>query len=122
MSFSGESLQHPTLPELYRPSVLAHSLARVQVLLRRAQEHQQAMDDQVSQLPSLASKKEAAEWASMHRTLMQNRLARLEVCLIQLKAYVRHHPESSIKGEVEMLHTKWQFFGRLLPRDSSDGK
>lgn len=91
------------IPDLYRPTILLDSPSRVQVLLRRAHEHRQSIDEKILQLSPSGSQEQVTQWMKEHNGFMHDKKLRMELCLNQLECYLLRHPDATVKAEIEML-------------------
>ncbi|KAJ8117973.1 hypothetical protein OPT61_g953 [Boeremia exigua] len=115
-------LHTPLLWDLYRPVFNPDPAIRLQVLLRRARNHQQAIDNIVSKLALSGSRSNITSWMDKNKEYLHNENLRLKICLSELEGFVLLNPETKIKSDVEMLRTQYQFFSYIIGKETDDGK
>ncbi|OSS54086.1 hypothetical protein B5807_01688 [Epicoccum nigrum] len=122
MSSSTEFHEDPIIVDLYRPVLCPNPAVRIHVLLRRACEHQQAIESKIFGLTPSDNRADAVQWLSENEQFIQDEKLRMKVCLDQLEDHLRHHPETPIKGEFEILQMHYRGFCIFLSDRTTESK
>ncbi|XPS79619.1 hypothetical protein M3J09_011598 [Ascochyta lentis] len=106
---------NPLLPlEVLLPALIPRVPARLRVLLRHAKGHYQTIDDKIRELVPRNTKGNITSWLGEHEALVHEAKFRMGLNLWDLETYIRSHPETDIKSEVEMLRMQYNFLHHVL--------
>ncbi|KAJ4345106.1 hypothetical protein N0V95_005919 [Ascochyta clinopodiicola] len=106
---------NPLLPlDVLLPALIPRAPVRFRVLLRRANEQYQVIDDKIQELVPRDTKGNITAWLGKHEALVHEAKFRMGLNLWDLEDHIRAYPDSSIKGEVEMLRMQFSFLHHIL--------
>jgi hypothetical protein len=108
-----ESVLPPWLDELL-PAMIPRTPVRHTVLLRRAAQHYKDIDQIIRSTVPPGSRGNITSLLGEHAQLAHDRKFRIQMALYELEQYVRAHPDTIIKDNVNVLQRVFEFLEQIL--------
>lgn len=98
------------------PGAMRVPSRRLQVVLRRSQQHFAAIDEKIRALVPAGTQDDVSSWLGEHEQFVHEKKMLIFDAVCELEAHVREHPDTPLKDDVKMLRSKLEFLGQVLGR------